>query len=477
MGEAKSRGGYEQRKSEAQRNAKAEFARQLHKNDPQTAANLRAGLNLFLSHLGQQWEKRRSEIVKSLQALSALRSGPENLETTPPVRIQEDEMGWYLYLCEQSLDDPLCVEVAQAQRCTPFISAIGAKLVHAPAVKGLDRKVDELLSHYKSNPDGLIFEILVALAYAEQGWDVELIEEGMTSKQSPDMVARRDGDELFVECKRLSRTTQYAEEEKREFLRVWDAAAPTLNANGQWLWLHAAFHVEAKALPTDFLSKIFLDKLPLSTAVATLHDSEFATVRARQIDKQAVRKHLQEQRVKATSPALRSLLGASWAPEDSAVTVSMAARCSQVQGCDSPILGKFIDEIGFAAGITREFDSPISIEKKARDITKMLSAAVAQVPGDVPSIIHVAAETMEGAAVEERRTEKVLEKVASFLTDKPVAEVRFHRIHAHSRVDMLFEIDERVDRFVAAGVAPRNNTPQHVFMAKGSRRFPGNPWD
>ena len=70
-------------------------------------------------------------------------------------------------------------------------------------VKGLDRKLDELVRDYRQEPDGVLFEVLVALAYAEAGWEVTLIHEG--PGKSPDMRVRRGAREFFVECKRLAR--------------------------------------------------------------------------------------------------------------------------------------------------------------------------------------------------------------------------------------------------------------------------------
>mgnify|MGYP006174826981 CR=1 FL=1 len=40
------------------------------------------------------------------------------------------------------------------------------------------------------------------------------------------------------------------------------------------------------------------------------------------------------------------------------------------------IMKPYFDEIGFACGFTRAFDSPMSIDKKARDVTKLLAKAV-----------------------------------------------------------------------------------------------------
>ena len=89
---------------------------------------------------------------------------------------------------EQALDDPLCLEVNQAARALPFFVGIGERLQYANRVSGLGGKIEDVLTKYKSDPDGLIFEILVALSYAASGWEVQFLDE-QPPRKTPDFVA------------------------------------------------------------------------------------------------------------------------------------------------------------------------------------------------------------------------------------------------------------------------------------------------
>lgn len=468
MGQAKQRGSFEDRKRAAIKRNKKLLLEEIGGTDERLMAVLATGIEPFLSKLSkEEWQARRIRIIEFLKGF------PEDigLEKAKAIRVREDEIGWYLFLCEQTLENPLCLDIAQAQRILPFFVGIGERWVHAANVDGLQRKIIESLSNYKTEPDGIIFEILVALSYAAKGWSVEFIEERSTAK-SPDMVARKNGIELFVECKRLNRRTEYAEKEKGEFLRIWDDAVPVLSNNRQWVWLKAIFHSEVSSLPTDFLSQILKQNLPIKNKEIILHDSVDATIYARQIDRQAVNSHLDKFKVKVPSPMLSSLLGGDWAPENSEVSTIHFAKVGHVIDCEVPVLGSYIEDIDWACGITRKFDSEISINKKARDITKLLSKAVRQVPQDKPSIIHIAAETLEGKDVELRRTEKVMSKIPSFVTDKPVLGVRFHRFQSNSRKNMLYEFDETVenfqdDRVLLEEIPWRVVVPDHVEGLNG----------
>lgn len=207
-----------------------------------------------------------------------------------------------------------------------------------------------------------------------------------------------------------------------------------------------------------------------------MHDSAQATIHARLIDSAAVRSHMDKFHVKANSPMLSRLLGGDWAPENVAVTIIHAIKVSRVVDCEVPVLGAYIDDIGFACGFTRAFDSATSIDKKARDVTKLLSKAVEQVPDDKPSIIHIAAETMEGLEVERRRTEKVFAQIPAFITRKPVLAIRFHRLQGHQRVEKLYEMDETIDQFQIDGVELRG-IPHNVVVPSDTPMQRGSHWE
>lgn len=472
MGEARRRGPPAARRSAAIQRNKAKMVDLLGGRNEHDDAVLRAGIAPFIERLTPEaWQERRQGI---LDALKNVEQGVE-LEKAQPIRVQDDEIAWYLFLCEQALIDPLCMDVNQLARAAPFFSGIGSRWAHAGRVKGIEQKIDEVLHQYRNQPDGLLFELLVALSYAAKGWDVELLEQCPPAK-SPDMRAVKGDKELFIECKRLARRTSYAEKERDDFLRLWDSAKHVLVSNRQWIWFKGMFHQEVGALPEDFLAKAFERALPIGSGLTLIHDGPEATIHARQIDQHAVKRHLTEFRVKSNSPMLNRLLGGDWAPLNSATTIIKLAKRSHVVDCQVPVLGSYVDEIGWACGFTRDFDSEVSLDKKAKDVTKQLADAVKQVPDDLPSIIHIAAETMEGKDVERLRTEKVMASIPSFVTDKPVLAIRFHRLQANQTIDKLWEFDETVERFQLDGL-DLDDLPETVIAPESTEMKSGSHWE
>lgn len=474
MGEARRRGSLEDRRKKAIKRNKDLMIEHLGGRDDVMDARLRAGIAPFLSRLGaEKWEERRSAIMAALQNIGE----GVGMEKASPIRVREDEIGWYLFLAEQALNDPLCNDVAQSQRALPYFAGIGSRWEHVHRVRGINEKLDEILYTYKAAPDGGIFELSVALAYASKGWNVEFIptQRGAGVK-TPDMIVRKNGVEINVECKRQNRRAAYAETERNEFLRLWDAAVPVLKDNHQWIWMKGVFHNELSDLPTPFLSDTLHGRLPLLQQEAVLYDGPEMTLMARRIDELQVRQHFLDFRVKANSPMLIKVLGGTWAPKNAAVTIAKIARTSQIVGCEVPILGRYIDEIAWACGFTREIDAEISMDKKARDIKKLLADAVEQVPSEGLSIIHIAAETLEGSGVERLRTAKVMESIPSFVTDKPVLAVRFHRFKPNHAIDQLFEFDETVETF-KRDVGPLNEIPMTVVVPDTVEMRSSSHWE
>lgn len=473
MGEARRRGSFNERSKSAIQRSKAKLISLMGQRDERDDSVLRAGIAPFIARLSaNEWSLRRAKI---LEALKSVDNGTE-LETAKPIRVQEDEIIWYLFLCQQALDDPLCMDVNQVARAAPFFSGIGARWAYSCNVKGLEKKIDDVLYKYRKEPDGLIFEILVALAYAEAGWMVEFLDEQRSAK-SPDMRVFMNGIELYIECKRLARRTSYAEQERNEFLRLWDGAKHVLLQQNQCVWFKGNFHVEVTTLPKNFLAEIFAKALPIAAGEVLIYDGLEATIHARVIDMKLVHLHLARWRVKTNSPMLNKLLGGDWAPLNSSTSIIKIATVSQIVDCEVPVLGGYIDEINWACGFTRDFDSEISLSKKAKDVTKHLADAVKQVPADKPSVIHIAAETLEGKHVERLRTRRVMESIPAFVSGKLVLGVRFHRFQANQTIDKLWEFDETVEQFQIEGPPLNDIIPLTVVVPKATLLRKGSHWN
>ena len=472
MGEAKRRGPPVERSTSAIQRNKRRLASQYNSVDEPTKHALRIGIDALIARMKPgEWQHRKSRLVERLNNIE----GQRPLEEAQPIRVKDDEIAWYIFLAEQIFEDPLCIEVNQAARNLPFIAGLGDKWRFSPRVIGLSEKIDELLDGYKANPDGLLFEVLVALSYAEKGWHVELLKTDSIRK-TPDLRIERDGQVFFVECKRQSRTSDYAEKERTEFLRRWGLAKEILLKTPQWLWFKCEIHVEVDKLPLDFFRKLLSQALPAGDGITPIYNGPEATLVCRHIDRAAVREHLQNYMVKQYSPALGALLGQEWAPPGAQVTVAMCVTQDEVADCKAPIIGSYIREVQWASGITRVIDAEESIEKKARNVKGLLVDAIEQVPKDAKSIIHIAYEALDGEDVERRRVEKVMASIPFFKTHKLVSGICLHRLTTNVKIDKLWELDETVAWFLPEGSRALEMVPMTVVIPSDADEVKREEW-
>ena len=132
MGQARLRGSHGERRREAIKLLNAPLIDSL--GDPDRINALRAGLKIFMDRLPpDKWRSRRAAVLDQLKA----RPQAEELVNATSIRVQEDEIAWYLFLCEQALEHPGCTDVSQSQRTLPFFAGIGARAHYAAHVKGL----------------------------------------------------------------------------------------------------------------------------------------------------------------------------------------------------------------------------------------------------------------------------------------------------------------------------------------------------
>ncbi len=401
---------------------------------------LRRAFDAFITQIGvDAWLIRRDAIAAEFQRKSAELSD----YVDAPLLEFDDTIAWYLYLCELAIARPYEMPTYYSSRALPFMGAIGNKLQYAKSVKNLDAKLRETMTDRKREPDGFIFEVLVALSYAELGWTVEFLPE--SSDPAPDMRVERLGVKLLVECKRMSSRSQYAIEEEALWRRHWQEAVPLLRGQGQSVWLDVVAHVRLETLPSGWLSKRIAELLPLTGSETTSSD-ENATVRARLIDRKAFESDLKWSSLKLAGSKLRHLLGGDWVPENAITSLSVEGK-RKASSATPGYFSTFLDTVNWASGATFSCNAGDAIERKARDVKATIARAVRQLPNDQLAVLHVAFETLEGVGVEAKRMKKVISSIERMESMKAVIAIVLHALGPVDSKDQVMVIDETSSEF------------------------------
>jgi hypothetical protein len=109
-------------------------------------------------------------------------------------------------------------------RVVPVFAAIGRNLELLGSVGGLTERAKRLVDHERRQPNGRIFELLVAAAYRRAGGDVAFSDEAPGVSKTYDMDVKLAGRTLAVECKRME-TSDYGERERARMRQLWAPAS------------------------------------------------------------------------------------------------------------------------------------------------------------------------------------------------------------------------------------------------------------
>lgn len=388
-----------------------------------------------------EWERRKSLIESHLENL--LKPKPSTADATGFHRLvgAEDRVAWYLYLVETSQHEPYRTEVHQASRVLPVFKRIGEDLDRLRKISGIESQVEKLLGPSKGQPDSVLFEMLVALLWSKNEWDVSFIPASPTEKR-PDIRATAGADEWFIETKRMTTNSGYSQKERDKWLRMWSRLKTCLVQNRYPFILDITFHVELHTLDDNFVLMQLENKLRFVTGECQLISNSTWDVSVKIVDFDRIRSHLEDQYVKCHSRQLQELLGGSWERKKGFTFVMLS---SNVRIGGDRGINQYVDEISWAAGAYWRCDAERATEAKARDIRGHLADAVEQLPSVGRGVIHVGVETPDGEEVEAERYARILNTVAMFdAKGKNLRWVYTHLYESYSPPETSWYFDETI---------------------------------
>lgn len=402
-------------------------------------------LEWFVEILGvEEWHVRRKGIVAYFKALNKQDFVEPPLQLNgieklfKPIAVYDDWMSWYMYLIESLYERPLCQEPFQSARIYSFFATIGRDMDALKKMDGIEQRIKTLLHVEQNKPDATLFELVVALSYFRNGWDVKFIPEQRNQKTA-DLEVTRSNERYYVECKRLEKINEYAEQERLEWQKRWRHLAIAMQGNEVFTHVNVVFKVPLEQVPEAILGKIYNQyihdgKLNGNTVVET----EELTFQASAIDMEKLAIQILESPIRTNSPQMIKLLSGDYDSHGSYTQIINATEiCTYDEDDGLHILNQFYGTISQAWSAKWECIANESILKKAKDIKKNLSKAVSQIPNDGEGIIHIGYETVNGPYVEFRRHEKILETIGQFV----FAPKRIEAIICHA-IQPLVKIDE-----------------------------------
>ncbi|MBX8502992.1 hypothetical protein [Pseudomonas lijiangensis] len=435
----------------------------MHK-DP-VVISVKAAVAYFKSFMTiDQWARRKAGVIEYFSGITkTMLQAPtkDSGELNNRMAYFAKWIDWYVYLADVCTTKAFGHDEAQWSRILPFFKKIGDSLDLLAEVRGSAQRVKEMLHGNDNNADSVLFELIVAIAYAEKGWEVEFIPECKGSK-TPDFKAVRYGETVFVECKRLQKVTDYSEEERSAWLKQWKVLVPEMIQIGHPVIAYVTFKTEVASLRPDLVADLFKSAFERKVGYVSSDDCD---LRLRPIDFPSLWKHLSKYSVKFPSAQLNALLDPSWAPHAS-YTMVMNAKFKLMRE-DNSVLNRFVEEIGSVYCARWECVAEASINKKSRDVRSLLTKAVSQAPADAKTVVHIAYETLHGPEVEFVRDNKIQGLLREFdYGEKDIACVFCHAMQPAAFPQGIVEIAETA-RFFNRSLKAEDLLPGHQLLFGG----------
>lgn len=220
--------------------------------------------------------------------------------------INTDKIGWYLYLIYVGIYEPHKYDYFPSARILPIFKRLGMNLDKVKSINGINKKVRTLVSKRISEADAILFEILVALLWTRNGWEVYFLDEAKKGK-TPDLEVTKNGKTWQVECKKQSKTANYTYRETEKRQKMVSQVCDLLMRYD--VLLNITFHVELLSLPETYLKDLLTDIIPQIKIPGKLIQNDEIDIDISFVDYNRINSYLKEYGiVKQNSPQLLDLI-------------------------------------------------------------------------------------------------------------------------------------------------------------------------
>lgn len=296
-----------------------------------------------------------------------------------------DTAAWYIFQANAYASDRENWLPEHAVRVAPTFTRIGEELPTLLEIPGAEDRAARLMNADRSQPDGGLFELLVALAYRRAGWETAFVPERPGVAKTHDLNVSKGRRRWAVECKRMDRSSYDARERARGEELASAVHAQALAASRS-IYMQVAFDAELVDLPDAYLGRHAAAYLA-GDAPAYWHD-EHGMGTIREIDWRLARKVFAKDFVYFGSSRMIELLIGGY---DHDFGHSMAGKWRPHR--ERPFWADAVYQASVVAWRNR---SSTAIRMKAMHFRSVVAKAAQQLPKDRPGVVHVGVESWSG---------------------------------------------------------------------------------
>jgi hypothetical protein len=380
-----------------------------------------------------------------------------------------DTAAWYVFQANAYASDRMNWIPEEAVRMVPTFTRIGEELTTLLAIAGAEDRAARLMNADRSQPDGGLLELLVALAYARDGWDTMFVPERPGIAKTHDLNVRKGRSKWAVECKRMDRSSYEARERARgdELARAVHRLALTA---GRSIYIQIAFDAELEAIPDDYLTGHAAAYLDGTGANHWRDENGIGTIR--EIDWSLAHDVLAKDDVYYGSSRMIELLIGRY---DHDFAHSMAGKWRP--SLTRPFWASAVYQASVVGWRNRSNEA---IRKKAKHFRATVAKAAAQLPKDRPGVVHVGVETWSGTTTDGVR--HFLNKLE--MMDFRPGDTRLRWVYGEyfapevtTRSDESWAIEETSASYKVGSHCTREPLPYHMLLTPEAKINHGVHWD
>jgi hypothetical protein len=426
---------------------------------------VRRAVEWFKSSMGTtEWRARRLAVARRIYGLTINGADPGS---SGRFFDERDSFAYQLFLAEAFIDHIWNYDPIFGSRVVPVFAAIGRNFDLLQGVAGIGERVTRMIGAERAQPNGPLFELLVAAAYRRAGGQVAFVPEQRGGPRTHDMDVELHGRTYAVEGKRME-TSEYGDAERQRVRQLWGPSAAHLGNILCSTLAQVEFLEPLADVPSDYLTRK-TKSWQLAPAREFTWEDRHGRGRIKRLDLAPLRSVLETDDVLNGSTRLAELLTGRYKrhqPMISSLRVKLAENPRYVTECD------------YATILEWTPLAPASISGRARDVLRKVADGLGQVPADRPSVIHVGFEAVEGDAVEALRHRRIAASMKDFdPEDKPLECVYTHFFAPESPPDEGWAFDETVDVRAIRPTGPPPLQEPFLVLEPSSEQRRGGHWE
>jgi hypothetical protein len=380
-----------------------------------------------------------------------------------------DTAAWYVFQANAYAADRLNWVPEEAVRIAPTFTRIGEELTTLLSIGGAEDRAARLMNADRGQPDGGLFELLVALAYRRDGWNTVFVPERPGVAKTHDLNVSKGRQRWAVECKRMDRSSYDARERARGQVLAQPVHRLALEAYRS-IYMQVAYDAELSTIPEDYLARYASDYLNGAGPSYWRDSHGIGTIR--EIDWSLAHRVLANDEVYYGSSRMIELLIGQY---DHDFAHSMAGKWRPSRS--RPF---WADMVYHASVIGWRNQSREAIRRKARHFRSTVAKAAAQLPKDRPGVVHVGVESWAGSTADGvRHFRNKLE-----MLDFDPGDTRLRWVYGEyfapevtTRADESWAIEETSASYRVGRHRTREPLPYHMLLTPEAKINHGVHWD